>query len=129
MFSPLGMLASTASGIFVGVISVISSVSLAALVFAGSLEGYLVHGINIALLTALISGLITSLFGSFKASIAIPQDRVAPILAIMAASVAATGSTAVSAEQAFFSLVVLIVTTTVVTGAFLLLLGWVRAGG
>lgn len=128
MFSPLGMLASAASGVFVGIIGIISSVSLAALIFAGDLEGYLVHGINIALVTALVSGLITAIFGSYKASIAIPQDRTAPILAIMAASVAAMISTRFPAEQAFFSVVVLIVATTVLTGLFLLFLGWARVG-
>jgi SulP family sulfate permease len=116
------------SGLLTGAISVITSVSLAALIFNGSLSSHLSYGIDIALSSAALIGLIVSLAGSCGLAIAIPQDRVAPILAIMAAAIAAAPARA-TPDQVFADVVLVIVVTTLVTGAFLLTLGLARAGG
>jgi len=77
------------SGVLTGALTIVASVSLAAMIFTGDLSGHLVYGINIALITAVVTGLILSLAGSSDFSISIPQDRIAPILAIMATGIAA----------------------------------------
>lgn len=116
-------------GTLTGAIAVVSSVSLAALIFAGELSVYLGRGIVLALLTAVVGGLIVALASSCKVVISIPQDRAAPILAIMAAAVAAAAPAGASTDQVFLSILLALVATTLITGAFMLGLGLSRAGG
>jgi CRP-like cAMP-binding protein len=104
-------IAAAISGLVTGAITIIASVSLAALIFRGNLSGHLADGINIALVTAALTGLIVSLTGSSSVAIAIPQDRTAPILAIMAAAAPPNASS----DQVFSSVVLAIVATTIVT--------------
>jgi SulP family sulfate permease len=122
-------LAVTYSGLLTGALTVVASISLAAMIFTGDLSNHLAYGINIALITAAVTGLILPLAGSSDFSISIPQDRIAPILAIMATSIAAAAPPSASSDQIFLSIVVAIVATTLITGAFLLGLGLARAGG
>ena len=117
------------SGVLTGALTIVASVSLAAMIFTGDLSGHLVYGINIALITAVVTGLILSLAGSSDFSISIPQDRIAPILAIMANGIAAAAPPTATDDQVFLSIVVAIAATTLITGAFLLGLGLARAGG
>lgn len=122
-------LAVTYAGVLTGVLTIVASVSLAAMIFSGDLSGHLAYGINIALITAAVTGLILPLAGSSDFSISIPQDRIAPILAIMATSIAAAAPPTATDDQVFLSIVVAIVATTLITGAILLGLGLARAGG
>jgi SulP family sulfate permease len=125
----LDWLTVTYAGLLTGVLTVVTSVSLAALIFSGALSVHLAYGINIALVTAAVTGLILALAGSSNFSISIPQDRVAPILAIMAAGIAAAAPPSASDSQVLLSIVVAIVATTLITGISLLALGLARAGG
>lgn len=68
-------------GVFIGVITVITTVSLVAPIFTGGMSARLAEGIGIALVSAVIVGSIFSLGGSCSAAIAMPQDRTAPIVA------------------------------------------------
>jgi len=118
------------AGLFIGTLAVISSISLAALIFSGPLYEYLPYGINIALISTLLSGLITALMSSNHSTVAAAQDRVAPILAIIASSIIAqTQLDGLSSFEAFSTIVVIIVVSTFMTGLFLILMGVVRAGG
>ena len=117
------------SGVLIGALTIVTSVSLAAMIFTGDLSGHLTYGINIALLTAAVTGIIVPLAGSSDFSISIPQDRIAPILAIMATGIAAAAQPSASSDQVFLSIVAAIVTTSLITGVFLLALGLARAGG
>ncbi len=117
------------AGLLTGALTVVTSVSLAALIFSGDLSAHLAYGINIALVTAAVTGLILPLAGSSNFSISIPQDRVAPILAIMATGIAAAAAPSASDSQVLLSIVVAIVATTLITGVSLLALGLARAGG
>jgi SulP family sulfate permease len=119
----------TIAGLLVGVAAIVTSVSVAALIFSGELAPYLGYGIGMVLTSAALIGLIVALSGSRSGAIAIPQDRVAPIFAIIAASVAATTTEHSSPDELLAKLVVIFVITTLLTGAFLLALGMARAGG
>ena len=125
----LDWLSVTYAGLLTGALTVVTSVSLAALIFSGDLSAHLAYGINIALVTAAVTGLILTLAGSSNFSISIPQDRVAPILAIMATGIAAAAAPSASDSQVLLSIVVAIVATTLITGVSLLALGLARAGG
>lgn len=124
-----GWPAAILSGVLAGAITVTASVSLAALIFVGDLSVYLDQGIHLALVTAVVIGFMVSLMGSCGVTIAIPQDRTAPILAIMAGGIAGAAPAGMPADQVMLNVVVAIVTATLVTGVFLLALGLARAGG
>jgi len=117
------------SGIVSGLVTVVASVSLAALIFSGGISTYLAYGVTISLISAAIVGLVVSLAGSCSVAIAIPQDRTAPILAVMAASIAAAAPVHASSDQVLLSIALAMAITTLITGAFLLVLGLARAGG
>ena len=125
----LDWLSATFSGLMVGAISIISSVSFAALVFAGPLSVHLGYGLNVALTTAVVTGLILALGSSCPIAISLPQDRPAPILAIMVAAVSAAAPTDAPSEQVLLGIAAAIIATSLITGSFLLALGLARAGG
>lgn len=120
-------LAALLSGLITGVITIITSVSLAALIFAGELADHLAHGISMALISAVLVGLVFSVAGS--CAVAGPQDRTAPLIAIMAAAIVAGAPAGATSEQIFLSVVTGIVAATLITGTVLLALGLGRAGG
>ena len=118
----------TSLGLISGAMATVASVSMAALIFAGDLSAYLGSGIEIALVTAVVAGLAVALFSSGRVAIAIPQDRTAPILAIMASAIAAAAPASATGDAVFLTIVAAIVATTLLTGATLLALGLTRAG-
>jgi sulfate permease, SulP family len=71
-------------------LTVIFSVSLAALIFRGPLAPYLPLGIGVSMITAVAVGLVTTFTSSIPGCVAIPSDRTAPMLAILAGSIAAS---------------------------------------
>jgi SulP family sulfate permease len=127
-FRPMQWLLALASGVLIGGIVIFVSVSLAALIFTGPLAAHLPRGVEIALVSAMVIGLIVSVAGSGSFTIAIPQDRTAPILAIMAASIVSSAPAGADADWLLLSVLAAIIGTTLVTGVFLLSLGLARVG-
>ena len=78
-----GAVAAITAGLVVGIVTVILSSSFAALIFSGPLSAHLPFGISMGLLTAAIVGPIVALMSSWPGMVAIPQDRTAPILALL----------------------------------------------
>ncbi len=72
------------AGFVVGIIVVIVSISLATLIFSGELAQYLPAGIGLVLYSGIIVTGLISLTSSYSGMIAYPQERVAPILAVIA---------------------------------------------
>jgi SulP family sulfate permease len=126
---PLTWITNTLSGLTIGVMSIIASVSMAALVFSGELAAHLSYGVNIALVTAVITGAILAFSSSCKIAISIPQDRTAPVLAFMATGIASMAPADMPPDQIFITVATAIVATSLITGAFLFSLGLARAGG
>src|SRR5262249_14939854 len=110
------------AGLVVAVFTVIASTSYAALIFHGPLQPFIATRVWMALITAVIVGSLVALTSSCPAAIAIPQDRVAPILAILAANVVAAMPNA-SPDQMCLVVVAAIVLVTLITGLFLFSLG------
>ena len=77
------------SGAVIACFTVILSLSFGSLIFSGELVPATGQGVMIALMTAVVAGAVVALRGSYPAFVAIPQDRTAPILALMAAEIAA----------------------------------------
>jgi SulP family sulfate permease len=107
-------------------LTILFSVSLATLIFRGPLLSSLPLGIGMSLGTAVVVGLVTIFSSSIPAAIAIPNDRTAPMLAILAASIAA-GFSASSPDMVPTCLAALIFATGL-NGIILWLLGHFRMG-
>ena len=119
--------AGVAAALVAGVFSVIASNALAALIFKGPLSALAPQGTVIALVTSVLVGGYVALTSSIRCVIAIPQDRVAPILAIMVSGIAVSmqgHDPQIIASTALASLPA----TALFTGAVLYLLGKFRLG-
>jgi SulP family sulfate permease len=122
-----GAVTTACAGFVTAAFTIIACGSFAALIFTGPLEGFVTEGIWMGLFTALVVGMIVSLASSYAGAIAIPQDRVAPILALMAASIAARMGAA-SALDKGLAVIAAIAVVSLITGSFLFLLGRLRLG-
>ena len=78
------------AGIYCGFISVLLSISYASLIFSGRLVEFISIGVNIALTSIIVAGLITAIGTSFRQNILQIDDDTAPVFALLIASVAAT---------------------------------------
>jgi sulfate permease, SulP family len=107
--------------------TIIACGSFAALIFSGPLDHFVSQGIWIGLFTALVIGLFVSLTSSYAGMIAIPQDRVAPILGLMAASIVARMDSA-SPQEKCLAVMASIAVVSLITGAFLFVLGRLKLG-
>src|SRR5262249_2166907 len=103
------------AGFVVAVFTVIASASFASLLFAGPLTGFVPVGIRLALLTAVIVGFLVALISSCRVAIAIPQDRIVPILSLLAAGVVAHMTDA-SMEEKGLAVISAVVMVTLITG-------------
>jgi SulP family sulfate permease len=124
----ISKVAVTASaGFVVAIFTVIAAASFASLIFTGPLDSFVPSGIAMALTTAVVGGLIIALTSSSRVAIAIPQDRIAPILALLATSVAANMPLA-SVQERGMAVIAAVVLVTIITGIFLFVLGRLRLG-
>jgi SulP family sulfate permease len=121
-----GKIASVLAGATTGLLTIVFSLSFAALIFDGPLAPWASHGFRMALLSAVAIGTTVALGSSLPAVIAIPQDRTAPIFAVMAGGIAAALGD--RPDVAFLTTVTAMMVGTVGTGALLGTLGLVRAG-
>src|SRR5262245_24071342 len=97
----------------------LASLSFGTLIFAGDLSFGVTDGIGVALISATVVGLIMAWRSSYPVTIAIPQDRTAPILALMAAQVAAGLPAGTSPAEKLIHVLAAIALTSLVTGGVL----------
>lgn len=122
-------LSALATGLVVGIVAVILATSFAALIFAGPLASFLYTGLGLALFSVMVHAAVIALTSSNPTTVAIPQDRVVPILALMAGAVVLEMPADSSLDQAFVTVMTTLLLTTLGTGLFLGLLGLYRLGG
>jgi SulP family sulfate permease len=120
------VLPSIAAGLVTGLVAVVSCVSFAALIFAGELQVNTADGMALVLISAVPVLSITALFSSYPGTIAIPQDRIAPILALVASGIVAGLPEQAHAAERFHTVAMAIVIASLGTGVFLSVLGWLR---
>ena len=92
------------SGTIAGVVTLITSVSFAALMFNGVLAPFVSMGITILVATAVVAGSLFSLFSGCRPVVAMPDDDTAPILALMVTLVVASFPQNTPAEVLFVRL-------------------------
>ena len=122
------LLADLFTGTVLAVIVLIASLSFGTLIFSGDLSSGVADGIGMALISAAIVGITVAIRSSYPGTIAIPQDRTAPILALMAADVAAAMPLGSPSSYKLINVLVALALTSIVTGTALYLLGYFRLG-
>ena len=125
---PAAYLPPVVAGLVVGTIVVILSLSFAVLIFTGPLAPYVKIGIGIALFTAVVTGSAVTLLSSYEGTIAFPQDKIAPLLAMMVSFIIAEMPDA-DPETLFLTAVAALALATFVLGIFLTALGTFKLGG
>lgn len=118
---------SLATSSIVAMMTVVMSVSYVALIFVDPLGGFAATGTSLMLLTAAILGVFMALFSSYKGTIAIPQDRVAPIFALMATAIIHE-MPGVSPDRIGVTVLAAMASCTLLVGLVLFFLGAYRLG-
>jgi len=103
--------------------------SYSRLVFQGQLEGYFAAGLAMVLVSQIVVLLISSLFSSDHATLVVPQSPTAVIQGLIVSNVVAAAPADMPPDALFAAALVVIALSALLTGGFLLLLGWLRAGG
>lgn len=111
------------AGLVIGMITVVLSVSLAALVFSGEMSVYIQRGVGLFLFGAFVVTLFASLLGSLPGTAIGPQDGPAALVAVMAGGIAGMLAGSSGVEVAFFTTAAGIIISSLVTGAILLVIG------
>lgn len=122
------LVANLTVGATVGLVAVIFSISMAAMVFTGPLAAFLANGIGMALLTSLSLMLLATLLGSLPGTAATVQDAPAAVLAAVGLSLVAALPAGSLPVEGFITVVALIALTTLATGAVFLAFGVLRLG-
>ena len=116
------------AGTIAGVVTLISSVSFAALLFNGKLTPFISDGITILIATAVVAGSLFSLLSSCRPVVAMPDDDTAPILALMVTMVIAGFPADTPPEILFVTAFGALVCAAVFTGIVLAALGFFHLG-
>jgi len=122
------LVASVATGLITGVVTLISATSFAALIFSGQLAPFIASGVNMVLLTAALAGFLVTLSSSYSGTIAVPLDRIAPLFALLTTAVVAEIPPELPPQVRFHSAITAIILSTLLTGACLTILGMLRLG-
>ena len=116
------------SGVATSVISLIYSLSFAALIFSGPLAGGLSKGISALLIGTGVTALAVAMLSTFRFAISGPDGNACAVMASIAAGIALDLSASVPPEVAVINVLYLLAFSTFITGIFLAALGAARAG-
>lgn len=119
----LGIRASLAA-LVIGTMTLVFSVSKAALVYSGSLAPFLSQGIGLVLMGSSLMAAIAVLSRSCRGIIVQPQDVTAVLLATTAAALVAGAGLA--AEQSFATVMAMVAVSTVLAGALSYAIGQLK---
>ncbi|MBI9085005.1 MAG: SLC26A/SulP transporter family protein [Desulfobacterales bacterium] len=128
-FQPTRLIPNLVSGAVTAVLTIIESVSYAALIFSGAMAAHISTGIAVTLTAAAVAGLVMSMTSSYPGTIAVPQNKIAPILALIAAAIAATMPEGASDQQTLLTVIAAVVVSSVAAGLFMTALGTFGLGG
>jgi len=119
------LLSSLVTGLVLSFADITVGISLASLIFSGSLAAFLPRGLAIVFLSGIIHALFSARFTSQDEIITVVQDNPIVLLAVAVSSIAAF----ISPSELLATVLALILVSTILTGAVLLLLGVLRLGG
>jgi SulP family sulfate permease len=124
---PRVFLPNLASGFIFGLLNIVYAVSLATLIFTGSISEYLLTGVSVVLIAYFVAGLIIAIGSSIPGVISTPKGNICVIIALMATSIAGAGSLA-SQHQMLPTIIAAIMVSTILSGVFLFAFGFFRIG-
>ncbi|NBD32748.1 MAG: STAS domain-containing protein [Cyanobacteria bacterium] len=127
-FQPQNLLPSLSAGLVTGIIAVIRGISYAALIFAGSLSGYLSTGIGMAIFSNAAMGIVVALLAPFPGIIATPLAAPTAVLAALASAIATRMNGSFPPQDILLTVIAAIIISTVLSGLLLLLLGRLKLG-
>jgi len=116
------------AGIIAGIVTLISSVSFAALIFHSALTPYISSGISILVSTAVVAGSLYSLLSSARPVVALPDDDTAPILALMVSLIIASFPEDTPGDVLFVTTFGALACSALLTGVVMTALGYFRLG-
>jgi sulfate permease, SulP family len=116
------------SGLISGLVALTYSLSLAALVFSGSLASYLPQGVNVVLISATVIGVGVALGSSLPFAIAGPDPNSTAILALIAAAIATQLESQNQPDAIFPTVLMAIAISAVLASFFLFVLGRLHLG-
>ena len=116
------------AGLIAGMITLISCVSFAALIFNGVLSPFIASGITILVSTAIVAGVVFSLWSAARPVVALPDDDTAPVLALMVTLIIAGVPEGTPPEILFVSSFGALACAALLTGIVLTALGYFRLG-
>jgi SulP family sulfate permease len=116
------------AGIINAIICIVSAMALAALIFTGPLAGFLPQGIGILLMGTVIFAVLSAITATYPLIFSAPQDIPIAILALMAATVAASVNGEMTAVELFQFIFVAIGLTSILVGVFFFILGRFKLG-
>jgi sulfate permease, SulP family len=116
------------SGVIAGVVTLISSVSFAALIFKGALTPYVASGITILIATAVVAGTVFTLLSAARPMVAMPDDDTAPVLALMVTMILAGFPEGTPGDVLFVTTFGALACAALLTGIVLTALGYFRLG-
>ncbi len=117
-----------AAGLITAFVVLALSGSYSLLIFSGPLQAYSGLGLYVSLVTAVVVGLFTAFFGGHPGLLSIPQDRIAPILGFLSASLAAAIPASAGAGTLLATVLASIALAALTTGLGIWLLGTLRMG-
>lgn len=117
--------ATVTAGTVAGVTNLAFTLSIAALLFAGPLAGFVANGVGFVLLGACVMNIMLALLSSRPGMIATTQDGPAIVIALVAATLAAV---APAGSATYATVVATIALTTLASGATFVVLGQLRLG-
>lgn len=125
---PSHLLPTATIGFVIGLLEVTLTLSFAALIFTGSLSGYLSYGVGFGLLGVVFSSIIITLFSSLPGTIGGSQDTPAAIMAIMSVGIMSALPANTDPEALFITVLVTVALSTFLTGVCTFLLGTFSLG-
>ena len=112
----------------VAMMTMVLSISYVALIFVGPISGFMGEGTSLMLLSAGIIAIFMALFSSFAGTIAIPQDRVVPIVALMTGLITTRMRGHATPESMAVTVMAAIAVSSILVGLVFYLLGTYRLG-
>ena len=116
------------AGSIAGLVTLISSVSFAVLIFSGELTPYISWGIALLVATAVIAGSLISILSGCSPLVSMADDDTVPIMALLVSLVLAGIPEGTPSDERFLTAVAALSITAIITGIGLTALGAFRMG-
>jgi SulP family sulfate permease len=126
---PAGAVQDVLAGAIAGAVALSNTVTYGVLIFSGLLAGYVSLGIGLALFSGFALALVVALTSRAAGVIAFPQSAVAPIMALLAVSIAADLQGQASTEAIMLTVVAGLWLSALLTAILFLIFGRFKLGG